>query len=134
MKDYGYRENEERKNYERNAGLREHRRKIGNGERLPEQDAAIATLAVQRVERVEETDDEGGREEQPDKVTVRHGYHHLLMAGVHARECTQGARQKNQIDEEGEHPEGRGGQRCDVDRTVLPEFAADRPIQRPSWG
>ena len=50
----GDREDEQRQNHERNARLREHGREIGNRQRLPEQDAAIATFAVQRVERVED--------------------------------------------------------------------------------
>src|SRR5258708_4726556 len=90
MEDYGDGENEERQNYDRNAGLGEHSRKIGNGHRLPEQDAAIATLAVQRVERVEDTDDEGGRVEPPGKWAVRHGYHEDLMGGGHGLYGRQG--------------------------------------------
>jgi hypothetical protein len=50
LQDNGDREDEQRQNQERNARLREHGRKIGNRQRLPEQDAAIATFAVQRVE------------------------------------------------------------------------------------
>ena len=58
LHDNGDREAEQRQNHERNARLREHGREIGNRQRLPEQDAAIAALAVQRVERVENPDDE----------------------------------------------------------------------------
>ena len=39
----------------------EHRGEIGNRQRLPEQDAAIATFAVQRIETVEDHDDERGQ-------------------------------------------------------------------------
>ena len=48
-------EGEQRQNHERNARLREHGGEIGNRQRLPEQDAAIATFAVQRVEAIEST-------------------------------------------------------------------------------
>ena len=48
----------------------EHGREIGDRQRLPEQDAAVAPLAVQRVEAIEKPDDHGGEHEQhaPRKV------------------------------------------------------------------
>ena len=49
---------EQRQNHERNARLRQHGREIGNRQRLPEQDAAVAAFAVQRVETIEHPDDE----------------------------------------------------------------------------
>ena len=42
-----------RQHHERDARLREHRREVRDRQRLPEQDAAIAPLAVERVEAVE---------------------------------------------------------------------------------
>ncbi len=54
----GDREGEQRQNDERNARLREHGGEIGNRQRLPEQDAAIAALAVQRVETIKHTHDD----------------------------------------------------------------------------
>ena len=53
-------EGEQRQDHERDARLREHRREVRDRQRLPEQDAAIAALAVQRVEAVEHADEEGG--------------------------------------------------------------------------
>src|SRR5438309_10858998 len=46
-------ETEQRQNDEGNGELGEHCGEVGNWQRLPEQDAAIAALSVQRVERVE---------------------------------------------------------------------------------
>ena len=43
---------------------------IGDGQRLPEEDAAIAAFAVQRVEAVEEADDHRGEHEQTRDVVV----------------------------------------------------------------
>ena len=57
-------EGDQRQNHERDARLGEHGREIGDRQRLPEQDAAIAAFAVQRVETVEDADDEGGQHEQ----------------------------------------------------------------------
>ena len=54
----------ERQNDEGNGGLREHGGEVGNRQRLPEQDAAIAALAVQRVERVENPNDKSRPHDQ----------------------------------------------------------------------
>src|SRR5271166_5693638 len=60
LSDEGDCESEERKNHERNTRLREHGGEIRNRQRLPEQDAAVAALAVERVEAVKDRDNSGG--------------------------------------------------------------------------
>ena len=50
----GDRKGDQRENDEGDARLREYGGGVGNGQRLPEQDAAIATFAVQRVEAIEQ--------------------------------------------------------------------------------
>src|SRR5256885_5311253 len=51
-------ERDHRQHDERDAGLGEHRRRVGHRQRFPEQDAAVATLAVQRIEAVERRSEE----------------------------------------------------------------------------
>ncbi len=61
----------QRENDERDACLREHGGGVGDGQRLPEEDAAIAAFAVQRVEAVEHADDHSGQHEQARDGVVR---------------------------------------------------------------
>ena len=56
----GDEESEQRKNDERNARLREHGGEIGDGQRLPEEDAAIASLAVKGFETIKDGDEKSG--------------------------------------------------------------------------
>jgi hypothetical protein len=51
------REGDERQHDDRNARLGEHGGAIRDRQRLPEQDAAVAALAVERIERVEQSDE-----------------------------------------------------------------------------
>ena len=57
---------------EGNGELREHGGEVGNRQRLPEQDAAIAALSVQRVERVENPDDKSRAHDQSSREFVRY--------------------------------------------------------------
>ena len=57
-------ETEQRQNDQGNREFREHGGEIGNGQRLPEEDAAIAALSVQGVERVENPDDKSRPHDQ----------------------------------------------------------------------
>src|SRR6266699_234849 len=43
-------------------------------------------------------------------------------------------RAERQRRQEGEQKNGGGGQRCDIDRTVLPQFAPHRPVHTPTGG
>src|SRR5256884_9772218 len=65
-------EAEERQNDEGNGELREHGGEVGNWQRLPEQDAAIAALSVQRVERVENPDYKTRPHDQSSREFVRY--------------------------------------------------------------
>src|SRR5438094_10293217 len=71
LRDNSDREGEQRENHERDARLREYCGEIGDRQRLPEQNAAIATFAVQRVETVEHRDDKIGRHQQKRREVVR---------------------------------------------------------------
>src|SRR6267154_4768788 len=57
-------ETQERQNNEGNGELREHGGEVGNRQRLPEENAAIAALSVQGVERVENPDDKSRPHDQ----------------------------------------------------------------------
>ena len=46
------------------CGLRQHRGEIGDRQRLPEQNAAIAAFPVQGIDRVEHPDDKSGAHDQ----------------------------------------------------------------------
>src|SRR5437879_2053759 len=109
MQDDADYEHERRQHYERNAGLRQDSGAIGNRERLPKEDAAIATLAVQRIERVKDADDECSRNEQPIEVGIRHCEHRTCRHAV-MRWCAAHATQQNsQIDEKTEYADDGGG-------------------------
>src|SRR5256884_5851590 len=43
-------------------------------------------------------------------------------------------RAERQRSQEGEQKNGGGGQRGDIDRTVLPQFAPHRPVHAPTGG
>src|SRR6267378_2916310 len=43
-------------------------------------------------------------------------------------------RAERQPSQEGEQKNGGGGQRCDIDRTVFPQFASHRPVHAPTGG
>ncbi len=79
-------EDDQRQNHEGNAGLGEHGRKVGNRQRLPEQDAAIAAFSVERIETVEDYDDERGQHEQHGCVAVGHGERGGLKRRVDRRQ------------------------------------------------
>jgi len=111
--------------------FREHRRTIRNRERLPEKDAAIAAFAVQRVERVEDADDERGDDEQHRSVAVRHGQGGRPIRRVERRQ-SRVFRRKYQADQKPNNPKASGRQRCDIERTVLPQFASHGPVQGSS--
>ena len=53
---YGDGKSEQGKNHEGNAGLGKYSGEVGNRQGLPEQDAAITTFSVQRLETVEDGD------------------------------------------------------------------------------
>src|ERR1700758_4919322 len=57
LRDNGDGETEHWQNDQGNCELREHGGEVGNRQRLPEEDAAIAALPVESVERVENPDD-----------------------------------------------------------------------------
>ena len=117
---------EERKKDEGNRGFGEDGGEVGDGEGLPEEDAAVAALAVEGVEAIEDADEEGGRHEEAggdgvgqdgvdavrgvgdDAVVVDGG------ADEHACGHAEGAVEEAE-DDEGGYGEGR-----DVDGAVLP--------------
>src|ERR1700758_1875273 len=49
------------------------------------------------------------------------------------RGCAQVAPQIHHADDESDEKNSGGDQRCDINRTVLPQFAAHRPIHAPAW-
>ena len=105
----------------RNARLREHGGGIGDGQRLPEENAAIATFAVQRVEAVEEADDHCGEHEQArDEVVGRHD--RLMLSG--GRKSAHLTRQMDGADQKTDEKYSGGGEGSDIDRTVLPQLAS----------
>src|SRR4051812_40782622 len=57
---YGDEKSEQRKNDERNAGLRKHSGEIGDRQRLPEENAAIASLTVKSLETIKDGDEKSG--------------------------------------------------------------------------
>src|ERR1700694_4621638 len=123
LRDNSDREAEKRQYDEGNGELREHGGEVGNWQRLPEKDAAIAALSVQRVERVENPDDETGPHDQSSREFVRY-VERLVSASRGGRQPSQKGQQKN----------GGGGQRGDIDRTGLPQFASHRPVHAPPGG
>ena len=62
---------EQWQNDERNARFREHGGDIGHRQRLPEQNAAVAAFAVQRVETIKHTHDDTGEHHQTCRHVVR---------------------------------------------------------------
>src|SRR6516162_5795901 len=118
----------------RNACFREHGREIGNWQGLPEQNAAVAALAVQCVERIKDTDDEGRPHDQTHREVVRLGEHFALVRGVHRHRAAHGVWQAEEDEQEAEQNHAGDRDRGEIDGTVLPQFAPDRPVQRPGRG
>src|SRR5260370_41803135 len=116
-------EAEERQNDQGNGELREYGGEVGNWQRLPKQDAAIAALTVQRVERVENPDYKTRPHDQSSREFVRYVERFVPMP-----------RAERQPSQEGEQKNGGGGQRGDIDRTVLPQFAPHRTGHSPTCG
>src|SRR5579862_4528126 len=123
------RDGEEWKNDVRNAGLGKHRGQIGNGQRLPEQDAAIAALAIKGVEAIEDRDEHSGDHNQSSGKFVRFFEDRLAASQVGRGEGTA-----HGGDEEADQCDSGDGQGSDIDGPVLPQFAPDRPVQRASRG
>jgi hypothetical protein len=65
-------ERDRRHDDHRDGHLGEHRDGVRNRQRLPEQDAAVAPLAVQRVEAVEEGDEVRGEQQRDRGDVVAH--------------------------------------------------------------
>src|SRR6202521_3500180 len=123
LRDNSDREAEKRQYDEGNGELREHGGEVGNWQRLPEKDAAIAALSVQRVERVENPDDKTGPHDQSSREFVRYVERLAPMW-----------RAEGQTSQKGQQKNTRGSQRGDIDRTVLPQFAPHRPGHAPTGG
>ena len=116
---------------ERNARLGEHRREIRDRQRLPEQDAAVAALAVQRVEAVEDADDERGDDDQAPRRSRTALRQPRAAAPGRAASGLHALRQAIVLIRKPNSTTAGDGQRRDIDRAVLPELAPHRPVQRP---
>src|SRR5260370_22806587 len=123
LRDNGDGEAEERQNDEGNGELRENGGEVGNWQLLQEQEAAIAELSAQRVERVENPDYKTRPHDQSSREFVRYVERLVPMH-----------RAERQRDQEGEQKNGGGRQRGDIYRTVLPQFAPHRPVHAPTGG
>jgi len=108
-----------------------HGREIRHRQRLPEEDAAIPALAVQRVHAVEH------RDEQIDRHEEKRGDHvrlldRLTQLGRPERRCgAHPGRQREQRQAETDQYKRGDDQRRQVDRAVLPQLSPHRPVQAP---
>jgi hypothetical protein len=134
LRDDGDGPGEEGQKDEGDGRLGEDRGEVGDREGLPEENAAIAALAVESVEGIEDSDEEGGRHDEAAGDGID-------LDGVAAvvRNVSGSAGDKVGRDFKGgvgkaEEDEGGYGEGRDVDGTVLPEFAADAPEEAGGFG
>src|SRR4029077_13846206 len=99
---------------------------VGYRQGFPEQDAAIATLAVQCVDAIKRTHDDPGKHQETRRHVER------LLGGPWIKSQRPFPYTRNDANGEAEQGNTGNGQWCDINRTVLPQFASHRPVQWPS--
>ena len=119
-RDHGDGEGEQREDEQRNARLGQHGGEIGNRQRLPEKNAAIATFGVQGIETVKQRDDTGGRHQQERGEVIRLLEELLLLRGVQGCRGAYLVGQMPGADEESSQEERGDGKGRHINGTVLP--------------
>ena len=124
-------ETDGRNHHQRNAEFRQHGGEIGNRQGLPKQNAAVAAFAVQRVQAVKPAHQETGKHDQRGGERVRRRQQVRLGYGIHRFRGAHTRGQMESASPKAEEHDGGGDQRGEVDRAVLPQLAAHRPVQGP---
>src|SRR5205823_7510417 len=91
-------------------------------------------FAVQRVETIEQANNEGSQYQHDCRHVIRRFDSSSRFCRIEQQHCPAAFGQPNCADEETEQHNNRNEYRRDVDRTVLPKFSPYRPIEWPRRG